>query len=168
MLENSPIGHLCSRLKVILLTTVIVFFFPIIGTAFYISAGLDWLRRRFPWRSVRAGGFLFACAYAAIAAVAACRLFPEHLLPRFNDIFLLGILLTVYRFTWRPAALLLAVALVVSASAQAPLSGMASFVVVSVFSIAAVARLQTGHIPAKEKAATLLRLQQVAGAGMGG
>src|SRR6266567_4776843 len=79
-------------------------------------------RERAESRFAHADGFLFASVYAAIA-MTACRLFPGHLGPRLNDIFLVGIVLTVYRFTWRPAALLLAAGLAVSAWAQLSLDG---------------------------------------------
>ncbi len=42
-------------------------------------------------------------------------LFGGHALPRFNDIFLIGIVLTAYRFRWEPAIYLLGISLLVSA-----------------------------------------------------
>lgn len=156
MLANGQMGRiyprlrLYQRLKAAFLTTVIVVFFPIIGTALYISTGFIWLREHFGPRSLRFDGFLFASAYAALATAAACELFKGHLLPRFNDIYLLGIVLTAYRFTWRSAAYLLALALALSAWAQPPVSdryGMISFAAVSVCSIAVMARLKT--VPAR-------------------
>jgi hypothetical protein len=114
------------------------------------------------FRFIRADGFLFAVVYAAMA-VAACQLFPGHLQPRQHDIFLVGIVLTVYRFTWRPAALLLAAGLVISALANPSLDSLASFALVSAFLMTVMARLQTGFVPAREKAAALHRLQEVAG-----
>lgn len=114
------------------------------------------------FRFIRADGFLFAIVYAAMS-VTACQLFPGHLQPRQHDIFLVGIVLTAYRFTWRPGALLLAAGLVVSAVANPSLDSLASFALVSAFLMAVMSRLQTGYVPAKEKAAALHRLQEVAG-----
>jgi hypothetical protein len=146
VLERGSIGTLFSRLKVILLTTVVILFFPIIGAALYSSLGFDWLRERFGWRSFRIDGVLFASAYAILTTVAACRLFPHLLMPRFTDIFLLGIVLTAYRFTWRPAAFLLVIAFAVEAWVQTAAVTLASSTIVSICSIAVVARLQSGHV----------------------
>lgn len=129
-----------------LLTAVIVVFFPIVGTALYLSTAFAWLRERAGLRLLRPQGFLFASAYATIAAVIAFRLFQGHLLPRFSDIYLLGIVLTAYRFNWRPAAYLFLLAVVLSAWLQPPVSGsywLVSFAVLSVCSIAVVSRLKT-------------------------
>jgi len=133
------------RLKVFLLTTLIVVFFPIIGSALYISTGFAWLRERAGLGSFRSAGFLFASAYAAVATMVAWRLFQGHLLPRFSDIYLLGIVLTAYRFTWRSAAYLFVLALAVSAWVEAPASDwyrLVSFAAVAVCSIVVVARLK--------------------------
>jgi len=146
VLDNTSLGRVCSRLKVILLTAVILVFFPIIGSALYIGAGFVWLRERVGLRSHRSVGFLFASAYAAIAAILGCRLFQGHLAPRFTGIYLLGIVFTAYRFTWRSAAYLFAIALAVSAWVQPPASGwhwLVSFAAASVFSIVVAARLKT-------------------------
>lgn len=155
MIENGLIGRVCSRLKVILLTTVIVAFFPIIGSALYISAGFISLRERLGPRTLRPDGFLFACAYAAIATIAAWRLSQGHPLSQFSDIFLLGIVLTAYRFTWRSAVYLFVVALAVSAWVQPPAPDwyrLVSFAVLSVCSIVVVARLKTIPVRAIEQA----------------
>src|SRR3954469_22053644 len=101
-------------------------------------------------RDFPTAGFLFALVYATIASVAACRLFPGHLLPRLHDIFLVGIVLTVYRFTWRPGTLLLAAGLIVSALANPSFGSMASFALLAIVLMAVMARMQTGYVPAKE------------------
>lgn len=160
MPDNGPTSHVCPRLKAILLTTVIVAFFPIIGSALYISTGFISLRERVGLRSLPSNGFLFASAYAAIASIAAWRLSQGHPLSEFNDIYLLGIVLTAYRFTWRSAAYLFVLALALSAWLD-PLAPdwyrMVSFAAVSVCSIVVVARLKTIPARAAEQAGTLRR-----------
>ena len=78
-----------------------------------------------------------------------------------------GPVLVVYALT------VLAAGLAVSAWAQlsldgaldGALDGIVWFALVSVFCMAAMAKLQTGYVPRKERAAAILRLQQVAGCG---
>ena len=169
MLEWSPVGRLCSRLKLILMTTAIVVSFPIIGAAFYARLGYAWLRDRFGLDSRRASGFLFASAYGLLATLAACRVFPGNPIPRFHDFFLLGIVLTAYRFDRGPALFLFALALPVSVWLQPGLgslaggSSLASFAVVSMCSILVVARLKKRR-RSVGKATTLLRFHPISGA----
>jgi len=133
------------RLKAALLTGVVVICFPVIGSALYLSSAYLTLRGRLGRPFPRLGGFLFASAWAAVATIAACRFFPAHLLPRIGDLYLLGIVLTAYRFPWRPAVYLFVLALALAAWVRAPasdLSWLASFAVISLCSIAVIARLK--------------------------
>jgi hypothetical protein len=66
-------------------------------------------------RSVRASGFAFATAYAMFTVPLALRVFDGQPMPRFNDIFIVGIALTVYFFSWEPAAYLFVISFLVSA-----------------------------------------------------
>src|ERR1051326_7957433 len=103
------------------------------------------LRQNAAPREFQAAGFAFAMVYAAAAAVAAFTLFPGDLLPRLHDVFLVGIVLTVYRFTWRPGTVLLAAGLIILAFVNSSLTGMASFALLACVLMAVMARLQTGY-----------------------
>ena len=160
MFDNDTFGLLRPRLKLALLSTIIVVFFPIIGTALYISTGFIWLRDRLARASPRLDGFLFASAWAAIATLLACRLFPEHLLSRMDDIYLLGIVLTAYRFTWRSAAFLFVLALALIVWMRPPAadwSWLISFATISLCSIVVMARLKAAPAPATTQAQALRR-----------
>jgi len=104
-------------------------------------------------QSVRASGFVFATAYALATIPLALSLFGGQPMPRFNDIFLVGIVLTVYFFSWQPAAYLLAVSILASAWILPPngtlrVEGFAewyrliSFSVLSAFMILLLTRLK--------------------------
>ena len=125
-----------------------------LGSLFYVRRVAMWVRKHIHLHSPRALGFVFATSYALIASPLVCSLFRRNQLPRFGDIFLLGIVLTVYLFTWEGAAYLLAVAVLVSAWVLPPygtlvVSGpanwyrLASFTVVSLFLICLIARVKT-------------------------
>lgn len=86
-----------------------------IGSLFYCRRVILRLRARLGVRSPRAAGYLFAAAYAALASPLIYSVFRSHPLPRFGDIFLVGVVLTAYLFTWDSAALLLVLGLAVSA-----------------------------------------------------
>lgn len=86
-----------------------------IGSLFYLRRVTLWVRRYAGFRSPRALGFIFATAYALVVSPVVCSLCRDRQLPRFGDAFLLGIVLTVYLFTWEGAAYLTVVALLVSA-----------------------------------------------------
>lgn len=104
-------------------------------------------------KSTRISGFVFASAYGLVTVPLALSLFDGQPMPRFNDIFLVGIVLTVYFFSWAPAAYLLAVSILASAWILPPngtlrVEGFAewyrlvSFSAVSVFIILLVTRLK--------------------------
>ena len=124
-----------------------------IGALFYVRRVVTWLREHLGLRSPMAMGFLFATVYALIASPLVCSLFHARPLPRFNDIFLVGIVLTTYLFTWEAAAYLLVIALAVSAWVLPPYDSfavtgledwyrMVSFACISVFLIGLVHRLK--------------------------
>jgi K+-sensing histidine kinase KdpD len=101
-------------------------------------------------------GFLFATAYALVVSPVACGLFRYNHLPRFTDVFLLGIVLTVYLFTWEGAAYLLVISALIYAWVLPPYGNirvdaaadwyrLISFTLVSLFLICLIARLKARH-----------------------
>lgn len=104
-------------------------------------------------RNIRSGGFAFATSYALLSVPLCVSLFDKQPTPRFNDIFLVGIALTVYLFSWEPATYLFAISVLASAWILPPhgsirVEGFAewyrliSFSGVSVFVILLLARLK--------------------------
>lgn len=89
-------------------------------------------------------GYVFATAYAAIALVTTLVMSHSQVIPRFMDIFLVGIAVTAYFFTISPATYLLAISVAISAWILPP-SG--SFAIANpldwyrIFSFTAVAAL---------------------------
>lgn len=123
----------------------------VIGSLFYVKRIWIWLRTHLGLGSSKTAGFAFATAFALLATPLTVILFEGHALPRFNDIFLIGIVLTAYRFRWEPAVYLLAISLLVSAWVLPPygsfrVSGFAewyrmlSFAAVSVILVYLVSR----------------------------
>jgi K+-sensing histidine kinase KdpD len=86
-----------------------------IGSLFYVKRAWSWIRSHIGSSSPLAGGFLFATAFALVATPVTLILCENHPLPRFNDFFLIGIVLTAYLFRWEPSVYLLAISLMVSA-----------------------------------------------------
>jgi len=86
-----------------------------IGALFYVRRFMNWLREHSPFRSERVLGFVFATGYALLASPLVVAIFGAQSLPRFTDIFLVGIVLTAYLFSWEPAVYLLVVSLGFSA-----------------------------------------------------
>jgi len=126
-----------------------------------------WLRERMGFRSPRMVGLLFATVYSLVTSPLVCSLFHSRPLPRFNDIFLVGIVLTTYLFTWESGAYLLAISLAVSGYVLPPYGSfavatpedwyrIASFACISVFLIGLVHRLKTrtGSTPELAKMAS--------------
>jgi hypothetical protein len=66
-------------------------------------------------RTARSMGFAFATIYALLTFPFSASLIGGQPMPRFNDIFLIGIALTAYFFTWEPAAYLLVLSVLASA-----------------------------------------------------
>jgi K+-sensing histidine kinase KdpD len=98
-------------------------------------------------------GFLFASIFSAAISPVTMQLFGGHPLPRFNDVFLLGIVLTAYFFTWESAAYLLVISILVSAWVLPPYGSfwiegatewyrLASFTLLSVFLILLITRMK--------------------------
>ncbi len=87
----------------------------VIGSLFYVKRVWNWLRSHLGLKSPLAAGFAFATLFALVASPIAAILFEGYALPRFNDIFLIGIVVTAYRFRWEPSIYLLAISLLVSA-----------------------------------------------------
>ena len=107
-------------------------------------------------RNARVSGFVFATGYALLTVPLALSFFDGQPVPRFNDIFVVGIALTVYFFSWEPAAYLFVIALLVSAWILPPygtfgVSGFAewyrliSFSAVSLFLILLLTRMKAKH-----------------------
>jgi hypothetical protein len=123
----------------------------VIGSLFYVKRVFGWLKSGLGLRSQMAMGFAFATAWLAVVTPLTMMFFQGHPLPRFNDLFLIGIVLTAYFFRWEPAAYLLAVSLVVSAWVLPPAGSLRvigfsewyrllSFAVVSIFLLFLVSR----------------------------
>ena len=77
----------------------------------------DLLSERLRLRSTRAMGFVFAMLYALLSLGVFLNLFNfgGQPMPRFNDIFLIGVALTAYFFTWDSAVFLLGIGVLFSA-----------------------------------------------------
>jgi hypothetical protein len=70
-----------------------------LGCLFHLKRIASWVRSVPGLRSERASGFVFATAFALVTSPLAMALFGAHPLPRFNDLFLIGIVLTAYEFS---------------------------------------------------------------------
>ena len=128
-----------------------------IGSLFYARRVFMWARRHLNFRSPRAMGFVFATAYGLVVSPLVLSLYRQGHIPSFGDVFLLGIMLTAYFFTWEGATYLLGVGLLVSAWVL-PLDGtlaavstgnlyrLVSFALVSVFLICLITRLKAGRM----------------------
>jgi hypothetical protein len=127
-----------------------------IGSLFYARRVIMWAQRHVDFRSRRAMGFLFATAYGLVVSPLVCSLYRHGQVPRFGDVFVLGVMLTAYFFTWEGAAYLLGVGVLVSAWVLPPdgtlavasagnLYRLVSFAVVSVFLICLITRLKAGR-----------------------
>ena len=128
-----------------------------IGSLFYMRRIVMWVRRHVKFRSPRAMGLVFAAAYALVVSPLVCGLCQHGVLPRFGDLFLLGIVLTVYFFTWEGATCLLGVGVLVSAwelppngsfaiASAADMYRLISFTLVSLFLICLITRLKAGRM----------------------
>jgi hypothetical protein len=126
----------------------------LIASLFYFRRVAGWVRISLALRSSKSMGFLFASVLGVAISLVTTQLFGGHPLPRFNDVFLVGIVLTAYLFTWEPAAYLLVISLFVSAWVLAPYGSprvvgfaewyrLASFTLVSIFVISAITRVKT-------------------------
>jgi len=126
----------------------------IIGGIFYVRRIVKWLRRHLGLGSPRAMGFVFAVCFTVVTSPLVLGLFSSRPVPRFNDVFLVGIVLTSYLFTWESAVLLLAISIVVSALVLPPAGSLAisaphdwyrlcSFAAVSIFLIWLVTRMKS-------------------------
>ena len=113
-----------------------------------------WLQERAGLQSSRSIGFVFATIFAVFAAPLALNLGQP--VPRFNDVFLVGVVLTAYLFCWEPAAYLLALSVLISAWVLPPNGTLrvvgfgewyrlASFTAVSVFLVMLISRMKTRH-----------------------
>ena len=97
-------------------------------------------------------GFAFATCFALIVMPLTTSLLRGPV-PRFNDVFLVGIVVTCYLFSWEPAVYLLAISILVSAWVLPPDGSLRvqgfkewyrliSFTVVSSFLIALITRVK--------------------------
>ncbi len=133
----------------------------VIGSLFYVRRVFSWVRDHLGFHSTRFTGFIFASIFALLASPLTVTLFNGRPLPRFNDLFLVGIVLTVYLFTWESAIYLLVIALGVSAWVLPPTGSFAiegftdwyrfiSFALVSVFMVVLISRLKGQSRPKPE------------------
>ena len=127
-----------------------------IGSLFYLRRFVMWTRRNVNFRSRRTMGFAFAAAYALVASPLVIGLYRNGSVPRFCDIFLLGIMVTVSFFTWEAATCLLGVGVLVSAwvlppggsfavASPADMYRIVSFTLVSLFLICLITRVKAGR-----------------------
>jgi K+-sensing histidine kinase KdpD len=86
-----------------------------IGSLFYVKKILLWTKNLLSTNSPMQAGFLFATLFAFLATALTVVVFHNHALPRFTDVFLIGIVLTAYLFRWEPSVYLLGISLLVSA-----------------------------------------------------
>lgn len=128
-----------------------------IGSLFYLRRVTVFVRKYAGFRSPRVLGIVFAMSYALVVSPVICTMCRQNQLPRFGDIFLLGIVLTVYLFTWEGAACLLVVGVLVSAWVLPPYGTLAlpgvsdwyrliSFTVVSLFLICLITRVKARRV----------------------
>jgi len=126
----------------------------LIGSLFYLRRVAGWFRIVLGLRSSKPMGFLFATILGVAISAVTMQLFGGHPLPRFNDVFLVGIVLTAYLFTWESAAYLMVISILVSAWILPPngtlrVDGfaewyrLASFTVVSILLISLITRMKT-------------------------
>jgi Domain of unknown function (DUF4118) len=134
----------------------------VIGALFYLNRIAAWLRNRLGLRSQRAMGFAFATFFAAVTAPITLAVFQQHPLPRFNDVFLVGVVLTAYFFDWVPSVYLLLVSLLVSAWILPPHGSLAvghfedwyrlvSFAALSVFLVCLITRMKARKLRGQEE-----------------
>ena len=128
----------------------------LVGSLFYVHRVARWIRRVTGSRSPRTIGFLFASCFALVTSPLVYELFGSQPVPRFNDVFLIGIVLTSYLYTWEPAAFLLVISLVFSAWIM-PHGGtwipthtqdwyrLCSFAAVSIFLICLVTQMKSRY-----------------------
>jgi K+-sensing histidine kinase KdpD len=126
----------------------------LIGSLFYLRRVAGWVRIVLGLRSSQSMGFLFATSLGVAISAVTLQLFGGHPLPRFNDVFLVGIVVTAYLFTWESAAYLMVISILVSAWILPPngtlrVDGfaewyrLASFTVVSILLISLITRMKT-------------------------
>jgi Domain of unknown function (DUF4118) len=134
----------------------------LIGSLFYLRRLTGWVRMFLGLRSSKSMGFFFASVLGIAISLVTRQLFGGHPLPRFNDVFLVGIVLTAYLFTWESAAYLTVISLVVSAWVLTPNGSLriegfaewyrlASFTLVSIFLISLITRMKTRQEPIEEQ-----------------
>jgi Domain of unknown function (DUF4118) len=93
----------------------------LLAVLFFWNQVIAWIRRQAGPEAVFPLGYLFACIYALTAILAIDRTSTLTPIPRFEDMFLVGIALTAYFFNTKPAACLLAMGIAVSVWILPPL-----------------------------------------------
>jgi K+-sensing histidine kinase KdpD len=112
----------------------------------------QWVQEVAGIHAARAHGFLFATCVALLSMFVTANMMNGPL-PRFNDVFLVGIALTCYLFSWEPAAYLLVLSVLASAWMLPPAGSLRiegfnewyrliSFTVVAAVIILLIARIQ--------------------------
>jgi hypothetical protein len=141
-----------------------------LGMLFYVKRVFVWARKYLGYRSERAMGFAFATLFAVITSPVTMAVFHSRPLPRFNDVFLVGIVLSAYLFTWESAAYLLVISLGVSAWILPPEGSLrvqefvdwyrlASFALLSIFLVCVITRMKHRRVVsiAKERPFAMTR-----------
>jgi hypothetical protein len=140
----------------------------LVGSLFYLRKVVLWIGGRLGPRSNRPLGYLFASFFALVTSPLVCKVFEARPLPRFSDVFLVGIVLTSYLFSWDAAAYLLVLSLLVSAWILPPYGSLAitggaewyrliSFAALSVFLICLISRLKTRREMRKPRLSPMLQ-----------
>ena len=138
-----------------------------IGMLFYVRRVVVWLRSLGGNRVRAYSGFLFATLYGGVAGLIALNVFAAHPVPRFGDIFLIGVVLTAYLFAWQPALYLYLSSLVVTIYVLPPfghfsiaryddLYRVISYSVCCLFLIWIVERRRENRAPARNEAAMVM------------
>jgi hypothetical protein len=123
----------------------------------------SWIEVRWSLPPQQARGFVFAAFFAWITVPLTINLVQGQPMPRFNDIFLAGIVLTCYLFAWQPAAFLLGVSVLVSAWILPPYGSLevrgftewfrlSSFTLLSTLLIVLIARMKARSKPLPRRA----------------
>ena len=125
----------------------------ILAALFYWEQLTGWIGALAQQNSRFGPGYVLATGYALLAILVVDVTFTLHPLPRFDDIFLVGIALTAYFFNSKPAAFLLLIAILVSAWVLPPADSfkiadpvdwyrISSFAAVSVLLMGVIAKLK--------------------------
>jgi hypothetical protein len=147
----------------------------ILGFLFYAKRVGAWAQKAIGPVPQRLSGFAFATVFAVVTSPVTLSLFQAHPLPRFNDVFLVGIVLTAYLFTWESAAYLLCISIAVSAWILPPYGTLyiqefadwyrlISFALLSTFLICLITRMKSRRLIRRSEERSFSMSRAAAGA----